>query len=238
MTGTTDRRPAMRTGAGRSRSLRRFGSVVVAAVVLGAGSACAQTGAPKPSVTVGAPYAGTALDPPPTPRTVAPRTSAPAATTATAQTTAPAPACPAAGVVIRTENPEAAMGLRVIHVAMVNCGTQPYSVNGYPSVRVLDEDRSPLDVRVGRGASSIADIDNFDAGAQPVTLQPGERAVAALAWRNTVTGINAAPANGAYLDIAPAEGRPHQIVKPEGGRIDLGTTGKLGVSAWQASPTR
>jgi hypothetical protein len=129
------------------------------------------------------------------------------------------------------------MGLRVVRVAMVNCGTRPYSVNGYPSVRVLDEDRVPLDVEVGRGAASIATIENFDAGAQPITLQPGERAVAALAWRNTVTGTNAAPANGAYLDIAPAEGRPRQTVQPAGGDIDLGTTGRLGVSAWKPSPT-
>jgi uncharacterized protein DUF4232 len=235
MTGTAERRPAMRTDAGRSRSrsrsLRRLGPVVAAAVLLGAGTACTESNLAKPPVTVGAPATGPVLDPVPLPRTTAP---APAID----PTAAPAPACPAAGVLIRTEQPEAAMGLRVIQLAMVNCGTLPYSVNGYPSVRVLDEDRARLDVKVGRGASSIAMIENFDVGAQPVTLQPGERAVAALAWRNTVTEVNAAPANGAYLDIAPAEGRPRQTVQPEGGDIDLGTTGELGVSAWKPSPTR
>jgi hypothetical protein len=123
------------------------------------------------------------------------------------------------------------MGLRAMPVDMVNCGTRPYTVSGYPGVRVLDNDRKPLDVKVSNGTSSIALIDGLDAAPKPVTLKPGEKVVAVLVWRNTVTDSTVAATNGTYLEITPAGGQPPQTVTPHGG-IDLGNTGKLGLSPW------
>ncbi|MFB7666644.1 DUF4232 domain-containing protein [Kitasatospora sp. NPDC056138] len=156
-------------------------------------------------------------------------TAATTATTATA--TATAEPCPASGVVLRAGEPDAAMGLRAMTVELTNCGTRPYALNGYPTVRVLDDRREPFDIAVSHGASAIAVIDRFDAGPTPLTLKPGERAVFGLTWRNTVTDVNSAPVNGSYLEITPRPGDRAQSIAI---LIDLGTTGKLGISAWSS----
>jgi hypothetical protein len=159
----------------------------------------------------------------------------PGAAPAPARVTGSAPpACPEAGIVIRAGVADAASGLRVLPVELVNCGSRPYTVNGFPAVRVLDDDRKPLAVTVGDGSLAIAVVEGFDAAPKPVTLQPGEQAVAKLLWRNTYTDPTVTPVNGSYLDIAPAAGESWQTVTP-GARIDLGNTGKLGVSAWTRS---
>lgn len=123
------------------------------------------------------------------------------------------------------------MGLRAMSVELANCGTGPYTASGYPAVRVLAGDRKPLDVKVANGSSSIARIDGFDGPPKPLTVPPGGTAVAVVVWRNTVTDATVAATNGTYLDVAPAAGGAWQTVTPDGG-IDLGTTGRLGVSAW------
>ncbi|WP_211264206.1 DUF4232 domain-containing protein [Streptosporangium amethystogenes] len=139
-------------------------------------------------------------------------------------------ACPKSGAVITTGEIDAAMGLRALNIVLTNCGTRAYRVNGYPTIRVLDGDGKPLDVKVSRGSSSIALIDDFDATPKPATLKPGEKTVAGLVWRNTVLDSPVAPVNGSYLEITPAPGERSQIVPQH---IDLGTTGKLGVTAWK-----
>ncbi|WP_344859235.1 DUF4232 domain-containing protein [Planomonospora alba] len=144
---------------------------------------------------------------------------------------APAPAarCTGRDVAVTVGGTDAAMGLRALSVELVNCGTRPYRLNGYPVLQVLDGERRPLDVEVAEGSSSIALIDGFDAPPRPLTLAPGETAVAGLVWRNTLLGSTAPPARGAYLRIAPAEGRAAHTVRRT---VDLGTTGRLGVTAW------
>ncbi|WP_455362472.1 DUF4232 domain-containing protein [Streptomyces sp. SYSU K21746] len=142
--------------------------------------------------------------------------------------------CPAPGVAIREGGSDAAMGLRVVTLEMVNCGTRPFTVKGYPDLRLLDEDRAPLAVRVVRGSTEISRIESFEQPPVSVVLRPGERATAGLVWKNTVTDVTRPAAHGAYLDIAPVAGMPRQRVTPEG-PIDLGTTGRLGVGAWQRS---
>jgi hypothetical protein len=66
---------------------------------------------------------------------------------------------------------------------------------------------------------------------KPVVLQPGQRATAVIAWRNTYDDIREPPVSVAYLEVAPAAGEPTQIVTPLGA-LDLGSTGRLGVSPW------
>ncbi|GAB3140398.1 hypothetical protein GCM10027290_11150 [Micromonospora sonneratiae] len=146
-------------------------------------------------------------------------------------TSSASPACPQSGVLITNGMVDTAMGLRAMTVEMINCGGQSYAVQGYPMVRVLDEDRNPLPVKVIDGTSSIAVIKGLDAPPKPVTLLPGQRAKAVLVWRNTVTDATVSPTTGKDLEITPAGGQSPQIVSPNGG-VDLGTTGRLGVSPW------
>ncbi|MBB4885393.1 DUF4232 domain-containing protein [Streptomyces netropsis] len=130
---------------------------------------------------------------------------------------------------------DGAMGLRSLALEMVNCGSRPYTVKGYPTVRVLDGDRKRIDVTVTEGSSAVATIG--DATPKPVILRPGEKAVAGLLWRNTVTDPAVTAVRATYLEVAPATGAPWQTVKPDAG-IDLGTTGKVGVSPWKLPPRR
>lgn len=110
---------------------------------------------------------------------------------------------------------------------LTNCGKTARVLNGYPDVRVLDAEKKPLAVEVLHGTADIMTNDRFDAGPVRVALRPGEQAVTGLVWRNTVT--DGTPANGAYVSLAPSAGTDRLTVPS---LIDLGTTGRLGVSAW------
>lgn len=160
----------------------------------------------------------------------------------TPPTTSPAPPeCPAEGVEISAVGTDSAMGLRTLMLELVNCGTSPYTVRGYPSLRLFDEDREPIEVAVGPGTNGVATVPEFDAPPQDVTLQPGEKATSGLLWRNLVTDSTVDATTAFHLDATVAEGKPWQQVSltvPDtvnGTRtvtIDLGNTGKLGVQAW------
>ncbi|WP_229786614.1 MULTISPECIES: DUF4232 domain-containing protein [Actinokineospora] len=139
-------------------------------------------------------------------------------------------ACPESGVEITAGEVESAMGLRALGILLTNCGTDDFTVNGYPVVRVLDADHRPLDVTVGTGSAPVSAPDAYDVPPEPVTLRPGDHVTARVLWRNTVDST--APATqGHFLEVAPAEGEPAQLLAPDGG-IDLGTTGRLAVNAW------
>jgi hypothetical protein len=128
---------------------------------------------------------------------------------------------------------DAALGLRVLGLLLTNCGTEPYAVEGYPSLTLLDEERRPVtDVRIEHGSAGIATVEGFDAPPQPLTLGPGESASAGLVWRNTVD-TTGAPVNVPFLGVAPADGEPAQPLELDGGALDLGTTGLLGVGPWE-----
>ncbi|MGW0709495.1 DUF4232 domain-containing protein [Streptomyces sp. NPDC002643] len=142
-----------------------------------------------------------------------------------------ATACPGSGARIRPEPVEAAMGLRAMRVTLTNCGTGTYTLDGYPELQLLDSDSEPVDVRVLKGTEQIT-TGVPDPGPVPVTLKSGESAKTVLAWRNTVTEGNTPAVDAPYLKVTPAEGRPSEIVTPDGG-IDLGNTGRLGVTAWE-----
>ncbi|MCW6007069.1 DUF4232 domain-containing protein [Micromonospora sp. CPCC 205371] len=154
----------------------------------------------------------------------------PPAPTATA-----APACPPSGVALSAGQVESASGLRAMRVEMVNCGSQPYTANGYPTLQVLDADRKPLDISVLQGTGQISTITGFDGPPRQVTLAPGAGAAAVVVWRNTVTDANVGATTGTYLEMAPAAGQPAQVLSPGGG-IDLGTTDKIATSPWVATP--
>ncbi|WP_090800669.1 DUF4232 domain-containing protein [Asanoa ishikariensis] len=124
---------------------------------------------------------------------------------------------------------DGASGLRAMALVLENCGTGPYTLEGFPIVRVLDDRRTALGVTVGNGSEPISSPDSWDAPAHRLTVAPGGTARARVLWRNTVTEGD--PVAATYLSVAPAPGAPERLVTPDGG-LDLGTTGRLAVNAW------
>jgi hypothetical protein len=144
--------------------------------------------------------------------------------------------CPASGVRLELGVVDAAMGLRAMGIGMVNCGGAPYRVGGYPAVRALDEDRAALDVRVLDGVTEITgSLPGRDGPPEEFVLRPGGRASALVAWRNRYDDTRRPPIEVAFLSVAPRAGGAAQILTPDG-PLDLGSTGRLGVSPWRPVP--
>lgn len=199
------------------QSIGNLGRRLAVAVIVVVLAGCGRTAAEGPAARTDEASAPSAMPPPTT-----------------------VPACPESGILITPGPVDAAMGLRAMSLELTNCGTQPYTVTGYPVLTLLDEERRPLDVDVLHGAEPITSTEAFctptgDAGPQPVTLETGERAVAGVVWRNLTTDETDQLVDAPYMSVAPTGGEAPQEVAPDGG-VDLGTTGQLGVSAW-APPT-
>ncbi|MEK8142598.1 DUF4232 domain-containing protein [Streptomyces sp. M10(2022)] len=92
--------------------------------------------------------------------------------------------CPASGAVVEMGQVQAAMFHRAVVLTLTNCGTKPYRVHGYPSVRALDEDGRRIPVPVNAGRSMFGD----DQGPQDVTLEPHGKVTSILAWVSTKEG--------------------------------------------------
>ncbi|MFA1542439.1 DUF4232 domain-containing protein [Actinomadura monticuli] len=186
---------------------RTLTPLLVAAALLGAAGCGTET---APSAIPSAPYPvlPTSQAPPELRRTPAP------------------PVCTPEGISIGMGTPDAAMGLRAATITLRNCGDRPYTLDGYPALRVLGEDRQPFDVRIVRGTTQIK-----DAGPKPLTVRPGRTAVFGIVWRNLVTDPTTTAVAGRYLEVRPAPGRPVVIVEADG-PIDLGNTGRLEETAW------
>lgn len=127
--------------------------------------------------------------------------------------------CPVGDVRIGVSGTSAAMGLRAQGIELVNCGDEPIELNGYPHL-----DLPGVDIVEG-----TSDVD--DPGPQPITVEPGGRATAAIVWRNTVEAGEAVTIT--ELKIGTAAGAPTQTVYPEN-HLDIGTTGRIELSAWQS----
>ncbi|MER5754428.1 DUF4232 domain-containing protein [Streptomyces sp. NPDC002088] len=139
--------------------------------------------------------------------------------------------CPASGIRVWADEGDAAMGLRLVGLHLENCGTRDYPVDGYPQVTVLDEDLKRIDdIKISQGGGGMSTVDGFDDPPRPVTLKPGESATASLAWHNTTQF--GTPVNAPYVRVLAKSGAAPVTVTPH---LDLGTTGKLGVSAWKRS---
>ncbi len=94
-------------------------------------------------------------------------------------------ACSPEGIRITGLGVSAAMGLRAMGLDLVNCGDRPYELRGYPAVALRDADGDAIAVRIIPGAAPITS--GFDDPPTRIVLAPGERAGAALIWRNLVT---------------------------------------------------
>ncbi|MFF0295201.1 DUF4232 domain-containing protein [Kitasatospora sp. NPDC004614] len=138
--------------------------------------------------------------------------------------------CPASGVRLYADQGDAAMGLRVVGLHLVNCGTSPVTVDGYPQVQALDEQHRPVDaLQVLKGGAAIAAGTGADNPPQRITLGPGEGARSTVVWRNTNNDTAVDPVNAPYLRVRATPDAAPVMVTPE---LDLGTTGRLGVGAW------
>ncbi|WP_354637810.1 DUF4232 domain-containing protein [Kitasatospora camelliae] len=142
--------------------------------------------------------------------------------------------CPASGVQMSMDQGDAAMGLRVQGVLLRNCSTEPRTLEGYPAVQLLDEEGAPLDVAIDPGARQITSGIK-DPGVHPVVVQPGGWARFMLVWRNTYDDTTHPPVSGAFAQVIPAGGAAAERVTPPA-PFDLGSTGRLGVTAWDAYP--
>lgn len=143
--------------------------------------------------------------------------------------------CPPSGMHMYADNePELAMGLRILGLHLVNCGTRVNRLNGYPRLQLLDEGHEPVhSVKVLQDSSAITIAPTgADGMAQPMTLKPGERAYANLVWRNTVDA--GSTVNSPYVRIWAEPGAAPVMLTAE---LDLGTTGKLGVGPWKKDET-
>ncbi|MEU9085566.1 DUF4232 domain-containing protein [Streptomyces sp. NPDC048357] len=147
---------------------------------------------------------------------------------------APDGKCPEGGVRLVETGGDAAMGLRVEGFQLVNCGTEPYVLEGYPEVSLRDSRNDPLEVTVEHGAEGITTgVPNIEAAPKPVTLAPGQAASWSVVWRNLVTDATVTATTVPVLEIAPRPGAPRlwlRLARP----FDLGNTGKLGVGPWTA----
>lgn len=164
-------------------------------------------------------------------------------TTTSTAVTMPPVECSPEGVRFAVVGEDAAMGLRDVAFEVVNCGTAPHTVSGYPEIRLFDEGHQSVPATVEHGSGTIATVPEFDNPPGEVTLRPGERARSGLLWRNLVTDPDPAKSVTAhYLEVMT--GRTWQdmpMVMPDdlqGARqvtVDLGNTGRLGVRAWVRS---
>lgn len=148
-------------------------------------------------------------------------------------TTTPSPSrtsCPPSGLRATAGLVDAAAGLRAMTVTVTDCTGHAVDLNGYPSLRVLDEEHEPVDVDVVRGMGDHTGVP--DPGPAPLTLRPGGSAYTVLLWRNTVTSATTPAVRAPYLAVGADEQRPAGTVRPDGG-LDLGTTGRLFSTAWQ-----
>ena len=118
---------------------------------------------------------------------------------------------------------EAGLGHRASVLTLTNLDTAPRKVTGYPDLKILAGDGAPLDVHVEHGTSYFA----RDLGPQDLTLQPGEKVVAVLAWSATVTSGDKRA--GAAISVVPVPGEPEQKQPLD---TDLGTTDSVTVSSW------
>ncbi|THA38277.1 DUF4232 domain-containing protein [Streptomyces sp. A1547] len=195
------------------------GAVVVAGAVAGCDVPPAPAAAPGPSV----------------PRPPAPTVTASPPTVMDSPPAAGASACPEGGVRLLEGAGDAAMGLRVADIQLVNCGTQPYVLEGYPEIRLLDRKRAPVEVAVQHGGDGIAAAPTgTEADPQRVELRPGQAAGFGMVWRNLVTDSAVPAAEGWVLDVTPRPGAPRVELELRHS-VDLGNTGKLGIGPWKAT---
>ncbi|WP_328644260.1 DUF4232 domain-containing protein [Amycolatopsis sp. NBC_00348] len=141
-------------------------------------------------------------------------------------TTTPSPTYappPSSGLSLSVGQVEAGLGHRASVLTLTNRDSEPRKVTGYPDLKLLDAAGTVVEVKVEHGTSYFA----RDLGPQNVTLKPGEKVAAVLAWSATVTSGD--KHTGAAISVVPVPGEPAQSQPLD---TDLGTTDTVTVSSW------
>lgn len=146
--------------------------------------------------------------------------------------TAPAPTddCPASGAAVAMGEVETAMMHRAVVLTLTNCGSEPYRVDGYPSVQVLGEDGERLPVKVNPAGSHFG----RDQGPRALLLKPGSTARSILAWVSTQEGGELIEADALELAAAPDAGA--RVFPLEG--HDIRYMDELNMTAWRTELPR
>ncbi|MFJ3517883.1 DUF4232 domain-containing protein [Streptomyces sp. NPDC090131] len=183
------------------------------------------------AVAAVAAVAGCDAPPPPEP---APRPTAADRPTQPTQPTQPtAEPCPDGGVRLVEMDGNAAMGLRVADFRLVNCGAQPYVLEGYPQLSLRDDRNGPVEVAVEHGTAGITTgVPDIEEAPGQVTLAPGQAASFAIVWRNLVTDSSVPATTARSVEVEPRPGAPRLSLRLSA-PVDLGNTGKLGLGPWR-----
>ena len=120
---------------------------------------------------------------------------------------------------------DAAKGHRMMTLRATNVSDVACELNGYPDIAFSDQNGSELVVDLLQGGSFMTD----DAGAAPITLQPGEDAFAALGW-NAMAPAGSNVAVTLYLALYPGASRSVEPVT-----VDIVEGGEVAVTAWEPS---
>ncbi|MFE6890931.1 DUF4232 domain-containing protein [Streptomyces sp. NPDC057694] len=211
---------------GRAALTRAIGFAATALLMAGCGTQTSGTAAPTApsggSTDIGRVHADS-LDSSPPPQYGKVETAPPPAATPTGP-------CPDSGLRVTAGRAEAAMGLRALRLTLTNCGTGTVEVSGYPRLRLAEADGTPVeDVRILHGTEEIT-TGVKDPGPHRLTLRRGESAISALVWRNTYDDITEPPVTVDRVGVEPGVGSA-QTVTPDA-PLDLGSTGRLGTTAW------
>ena len=102
----------------------------------------------------------------------------PVPSVASGENAIPGDACTTVNSTLMAPPPDGATGHRGQGIQLVNAADAPCTLEGYPDVAYGDQNGHLLDVTVEHGSSFMAQ----DAGAVPITLQPGESAFAEIGW--------------------------------------------------------
>ncbi|NEB78169.1 DUF4232 domain-containing protein, partial [Streptomyces sp. SID14478] len=142
--------------------------------------------------------------------------------------------CPGSGMRLTADRGDAAMGLRTLPVTLTNCGEATFELYGYPRLTLTQSDGTPVEgVRVLEGTAAVTTA-RPDGGPRRVTLRPGDAAYTVLVWRNTYVDTTNPPVTVERVTVDPQVGRGTVTLRP-GSALDLGSTGRLGTTAWRRS---
>jgi hypothetical protein len=118
---------------------------------------------------------------------------------------------------------DAATGHRQFSFTATNVSNTACVLEGYPDLAFGNDESGDLGVNVFRGGSFMTE----DAGAQPITLQPGGRATTELGWNaNATAGVFA-------TDTVWAAPYPGAVRLPFAQELDITAGSTVAVTAWQ-----
>ena len=138
----------------------------------------------------------------------------------------PAGWCTADQISLLAGGGDAATGHRQFSFSATNVSDAPCVLEGYPDVAFGNDESGDLGVNVFHGGSFMTE----DAGAAPITLGPGARALTQLGWNaNATAGVFATQT----IWAAPY---PGAVRLPFSQELDITAGSTVAVTAWELDP--